>query len=138
MAQAVSIAWAQMYAFHALLHTISQIILVLNAKAIVGHAPIHLFVFNAIKAFTPTKHHHIPASNAIQTVWIAIMTEPVSTAFKDFIRKMERAQIAPILAKPAIQIIHAIAVILVILSIVILLAQLVWRDVSAVVPASSV
>lgn len=127
-----------MYAFHALLHTISQIILVLNVKAIVGHAPIHLFVFNAIKAFTPTKHHHIPARNAIQTVWIAIMTEHVSTVFKDFIQKMEHAQTAPILAKPAIQTTHAIAVILVILSIVILLAQLAGQDVSTVVPASSV
>lgn len=51
---------------------------------------------------------------------------------------MELAQIAPILAKPAIQTIHAITVTLVILSIVILLARLVRQDVSAVVPASSV
>lgn len=56
-----------MSVFHVLRHTIFQIILVINAQTIAKYVPINLFVFNAIKDFTQTQHHHIPASNAVQT-----------------------------------------------------------------------
>lgn len=65
------------------------------------------------------------------------MMGPVSIVFKDSIQKMEHVQTAPILVKPAIQIIHAIVATLAIFLITTILVHHVEQDVLVVVQVNT-